>query len=50
MLKQAIKKFVCEHDEMIIVKVRGDGINTMFLKKCLHCGYVVADTIKVKTK
>lgn len=50
MLKLIIKRIVCEHDNMILSKVKGEGLNTVFFKKCLCCGYVITDTIKVKTK
>lgn len=50
MLRRIIKRFVCEHEKTMLIKVEGEGINTIFTKKCLYCGYNITDTIKVKTK
>ena len=50
MLKRIIKKIICEHKKTIFINVKGEGKDTVFLKKCLCCGHIMTDTIKVKTK
>lgn len=50
MLKRIVKRFVCGHEKTVLVKVEGEGINTVFSNKCLCCGQIITSSIKVKTK
>ena len=50
MLRSMIKRFICGHNQTILVDVKGQGKDTIFTKKCLCCGCTLTDTIKVKTK
>lgn len=50
MLRGMIKRFICKHSQTILVDVKGQGKDTVFIEKCLCCGYTLKDTIKVKTK
>lgn len=50
MLRSMIKRFICGHNQTILVDVKGQGKDTIFTEKCLCCGSTLIDTIKVKTK
>lgn len=50
MLKSIIKKFLCSHRNLILMDVEGNGMNTKYTYKCIDCGNITVNNIRVKTK
>lgn len=50
MLKQIIKKLICNHERMVFVGADGEGENTRLIHRCPFCGHIVVESVKVKTK
>ena len=48
MLRSMIKRFICGHNQTILVDVKGQGKDTIFTEKCLCCGRTLIDNIKTR--